>query len=115
MNRTVESGLEVKLPMSPEVATQPDGNKYYAEADSGHLNSAPQYQSKQSGSYYPGAGASNYPVFAQPSRSNPGAKHISQHKAFWALAVFTVVCLAVALGVGLGVGLAAQHKPSSTA
>ena len=114
MNRAAESGLEVRLPMNPEVAAQPDGNKYFAEADSGRFNSIPQKQSNQSYSYYTGVGAPNYPAFTQPDQSNPGAKNISRHRAFWALAVFTVVCLAVALGVGLGVGLTAQHKSSST-
>lgn len=114
MNRAAESGLEVKVPMDPEVAAQPDGNKCFAEADSGRFNSIPQNQSNQSNSYYKGVGVPKNPTFTQPNQSDPGAKNISWHKAFWALAVFTVVCLATALGVGLGVGLAAQHKSSST-
>ena len=100
--------------MSPEVAAQPYGNKYFAEADSGRFNSIPQKESNQSDSYYAGVGAPNHPAFTKPDQSNLGAKNISRRKAFWALAVFTIVCAAVALGVGLGVGLAAQHKSSST-
>ena len=38
----------------------------------------------------------------------------SPSKAYWALAVFTVLCMAVALGAGLGAGLALHRKPNSS-
>ena len=112
MNRSAESGLEVKQPTSLEVGVQPDKNKYYAEAEgSTHPVFPGRDQSMQSDSYYTGAGGPSYPVFAPPNQSNQlEAKGKSRSKAIWTLATIAVICLIAALGAGLGVGLAAQHK-----
>lgn len=95
MDRTVESGLEVKPSTSPEVAPQPDENMYYM-----------------------GGGAPNDTVFDQPNQSDqsyqPQAKSQGRSRAIWVLGITAVLCLAVAIGAGLGAGLAAQHKSTSS-
>lgn len=90
MDRTPESGLEVKPSTSPEVAPQPDKNKYYV-----------------------GGGAPSHSISDQLNLPNKRqAKSQGQLGAFWILAVIAVVCLAVGLGAGIGAGLAAQRKSS---
>ena len=85
MERAVESGLEVKVPTNPEVATHTDGG---GESNENVLR--PRHQSVQS-----------------------QVQSKTRYVALWVLAIVAVVCLAVALGAGLGVGLAAQHKSST--
>ena len=96
MDREKASGLEVKPPIgpdtSPEAVTTPiDAHKYYAEAPT-----------------------SDYRIYPPQSQYNqPETTKKSRRRAYWALAVIAIVCVAVALGAGLGAGLAAQHKSSS--
>lgn len=90
MDRAPESGLEVKPSTSPEVAPQPDENKYYV-----------------------GGGVPSHAISDQLNLPNQRqAKSQGQLRAFWILAVVAVVCLAVGLGAGIGAGLAAQRKSS---
>ena len=97
MNRTPDSGLEVKPSTDPQVAAQPDENKYYIGSE--RSNHPISYNSSQ-------------PVFEQPYQSNDQSKVKSQGlvKAIGVLIIVVVLLLAVALGAGLGVGLSAQHK-----
>ncbi len=86
-----ESGLEVRLGTSPQVAPQPDANLYWL---SGGSNQAVVEQS------------------AQPNESQ--AKSHDRSRARYLLVIITVVCLALAFGVGFGVGLKAKHKSNSS-
>ena len=96
MDRESAPGLEVKPPIvpdtSPEAVTTPiDAHKYYAEAPT-----------------------SDYRIHPPQSQYNqPETTKKSRRRAYWALAVIAIVCVAVALGAGLGAGLADQHKSSS--
>ena len=96
MDRESAAGLEVKLPTSPdtspEAVTSPlDAHKYYAEA--------------------PPSNYRTYPTQNQYNQLETTKK--SRRRAYWALAVIAIVCVAVALGAGLGAGLAAQNKSTS--
>lgn len=91
MNRTAESGLEIKPATEPEVAPQP--NEYM---------------------YYTGGGAMTHTVSDQPNQFDqshqPQAMGQGRSRAVWVLGIIAVLCLTVAVGAGLGAGLAAQHK-----
>ena len=89
VSEMAESGLEVRLGTSPQVAPQPDANLYWV---SGGSNQAVVEQS------------------AQPDE--PQVKSQDRFRARYLLAIITIVCLALAFGVGFGVGLPAKHKPS---
>ena len=99
MNRTVEPGLEVRIPTNPEVAAQPYEDKYGV-----------------------GDRGSNNPVLDQPSHAVPDRSHQSPNqlhakiqnrpKVILVLVVIVVSCLIAAVGAGLGAGLAAQRKSS---
>ena len=96
MDRDSAAGLEIKPPTgpdtSPEVVTTPlDAHKYYAEAPTSIYHTYPP----------------------QNQYDQPGTTKKSRRRAYWALAVIGIVCVAVALGAGLGAGLAAQHKSNS--
>lgn len=84
------SGLEVTPHNGLEIQAQPDENKYYT-----------------------GSSEANEHVLSQPE-THPGSKQTSRKKASWALAVITVLCLAVALGVGLEKGLATKKIVSTS-
>lgn len=102
MERLAESGLEVQLSTSPEVAAQSYQNKYYIGDDGSH------YVDQN------GPVLSSHPVIGERGQSgqSPRAKNRGRARSIGGLAILAVVCLAVALGAGIGVGLAAQHKPS---
>ena len=92
MERASEHGLEVALPMDPEVATQPDEYKYYTRGR-----------------------VSDYPNLDQPDQSHQAqAKSQGQSRVILVLIIIAIICLAAALGAGLGAGLAVQHKSSSS-
>ena len=96
MDRESPAGLEVKQPIgpdtSPEAVTTPlDAHKFYAEAPTSDYRTYP----------------------AQNQYTQPETTKTSRRRAYWALAVIAIVCVAVALGAGLGAGLAAQHKSTS--
>lgn len=97
MDRTGDSGLEVKPAIDPQVAAQPDYNKYYIGSE--RLNHHISYKS-------------SHPAFEQPDQSNDQSEVKSQGlvKAIGVLIIIVVLLLAVALGAGLGAGLSAQHK-----
>lgn len=97
MDRTGDSGLEVKPSTDPQVAAQPDENKYYTGSER---------------SNHPISYNSSHPTFEQPNQSNDQSQVKSQGlvKAIGVLIIIVVLLLAVALGAGLGVGLSAQHK-----
>ena len=96
MDRESAAGLEVKPPTGPDtcpkaVTTPLEAHKFYAEAPTLNHRISP----------------------SQSQYDQPGTTKKSRHRAYWALAVIAIVCVAVALGAGLGAGLAAQHKSSS--
>ena len=88
MGDSPQCGLEVRPRADPETIPQPYPDKYFLEAE--ELRKRSWNQSVQSG----------------PS----DRRSQKWRKAFWGLALITVVCLAVGLGAGLGTGLAARHK-----
>ena len=100
MNRTVEPGLEVEPSTSPQVAAQPDTNKYCIGSE--NFN-------------HPISDQSNHPTFDHPNQSYNQIHVKSQGfvRAVGFLIIIVVLLLAVALSVGLGVGLSAQHRQSS--
>ena len=101
MNGTEESGLEVRPSTSPQVAAQPDGNKYYV--GSGRFgNSIPDQ--------------SSHPTFDQPNQTYNQSQVKSQGfvRAIRCLIIVIILLVAVALSVGLGVGLSAQHRQESS-
>lgn len=89
MNGLAQPGLEVTLHNGPEIVAQPDENKY--PTGSSQLNEISSRQPAQS--IHPAS---------KPRRS----------KAFLALAVIIILCLAAALGAGLGAGLTTKRKSS---
>lgn len=98
MNRSVEPGLEVEPSSCPQIAPQPDENRYYAG----------------SGGWTPAIfDQSIHPALDQPKQSNDQSQTNKQGlvKVVWI--AIAILCLAVALGVGVGLGLSAQHKRSS--
>ena len=99
MDRTVVPGLEAAPSTSPQVAAQPDENKYYIGSESWNRPDSDQ------------SGQSN---FGRPNQSNDQSQIKSQSLVRIIGVLVVVLLLAVALGVGLGVGLSAQHKHSSS-
>ena len=95
MDRTVVPGLEIAPSTSPQVAAQPDENKYYIGPESWNRLASGQL------------------VHSDFDRPNPSIDQ-SQVKSRSLVKVIgvliAVLLLAVALGVGLGEGLSAQHK-----
>ena len=100
MDRTVDHGPEVAPSTDPEVAAQPDENKYCIEPEI---------------SDHPIASQSGHLTFSQSNQSNAQAqvKRLGLVKARGVLIIMIFLLLAVALGLGLGVGLSAQHKQNS--
>ena len=90
MDRTATPGLEIVPSTSPQVAPQPDENKYYVESERW-----------------------NHPDLDQ-SNHQFQVKRKGLVKAIGALVMIVVLLLAAVLGVGLGVGLSAQHKQRSS-
>ena len=101
MDRTVLPGLEVAPSTIPQVAAQPDENKYYVGSERWNR---------------PNSDQSGHSDFDRPNQSTDQSKVKSQSlvKNIGVLIIIVVLLLAVALGVGLGVGLSAQHKQKSS-
>ena len=101
MDRTVMPGLEVAPSTSPQVAAQPDENKYYIGSERWNR---------------PDSDQSGHSDFIQSNQSNDRSQVKSQSliKIIGVLIIIVVLLLAVALGVGLGIGLSAQHKQKSS-
>lgn len=91
MDRNPQPGLEVTSHDGPEIVLQPEGNKYYT-----------------------GSSELNEFALSQPDKPIHSVSKTSRNKAFWALAVIAIVCLAVALGAGLGAGLSTKRKSSTS-
>ena len=91
MNKIPDPGMEVLPDTGPQVAYH-NADKYFDRAEgSSHVSSS------------------------QPSSSQAQLnRKPSPHKACWALAVVTVLCMTVALGAGLGAGLAIHRKSNPT-
>ena len=91
LSRTTDSnsqaGIEVVPDTGPEIAPQPDANRYYTGSEASH-------------------GLADTPD--PPLHPSIGTR--GPQRALWALAVITVLCVAVALGAGLGAGLAIHYK-----
>lgn len=100
--RQAESGLEIKLSTSPEVAAQPSENKYYIGDGGSHYSDGN------------GPVQSNHPDIGETDQSGQSSQAKSRGRArtIGGLAVLAMAFLTVALGAGVGVGLAAQHEPS---
>ena len=88
-------GLEIAPSTSPQVAAQPDENKYYIGSERWNCP-----DSDQSGHF----------DFDRPNQSKDESRVKSQSLFKIVRVLIVVLSLAVALGVGLGVGLSAQHK-----
>ena len=91
MNGIVQPGLEVTSHNGPQIVAQPDENKYCTTASE-----------------------SNKILLSQGDEKIHPVSNKSQNKAFWALAVIAILCLAAAIGAGLGAGLASKHKSSTS-
>lgn len=91
MSRVVQPGLEVTPHNDPEIVAQPDENKYCTTASD-----------------------SNKIWLSHADEKIHPISKISQNKAFRALAVIAILCLAAAIGAGLGAGLATKHKSSTS-
>ena len=92
-------GLETLPSTSPEVAAQPDENKYYIGSERWD---------------FPNSGQFGHPNSDWPNQSNEKPQSKSQSLVKIKVFLIAVFLLAVALGVGLGVGLSAQHKHKLT-
>lgn len=99
MDRTVVSGLEIAPYTSPQVAAQPDENKYYIEPVSWNR---------------PDSDPLGHSHFDRPNQSNDQSQVKSKSLVKVIGVLIVVLVLGVALGVGLGVGLSAQHKQKSS-
>ena len=95
MDRTVVPGLEIAPSTSPQVAPQPDENKYYI---------GPEIWT------HPDSDQMGHSDFDRPNQSKNQSRVKSQSHAKVIVVLIAVLLLAVALAVGLGVGLSAQHK-----
>ena len=99
MDKTVVPGLEALPSTSPQVAAQPDENKYYIGSERWNFHDSDQFGHTNSD---------------WPNQSNEKPQLKSQSLVKVIVFLIAVLLLAVALGVGLGVGLSAQHKHKST-
>ena len=91
MANTVEHGLEVKPCTDPELAPQPDPEKYYIEIE----------------------GPRDDAIGQRDLPSHSDTESYGPNKAFWTFATMAVIGLAIGLAIGLGVGLANQHKANT--
>ena len=92
-------GLEIAPSTSPQVAPQPDENKYYIGPEIWNRTDSDQL------------GRSD---LDQPSQSKNQSQGKSQSHVKVIVVLIVAFSLAVALAVGLGVGLSAQHKQKSS-
>ena len=99
MDKTVVPGLEAAPSTSPQVAAQPDEDKYYIGSESWNR---------------PDSDQSGHSDFDRPNRSKDQSQVKSQSLVKIVGVLIVVLLLAVALAVGLGVGLSAQHKHNSS-
>ena len=99
MDRTVVPGLEIAPSTSPQVAGQPDENKYYIGPESWNPPDSDQLVHSD---------------FDRPNQLIDQSKVKSRSLVKVIGVLIAVLLLAVALGVGLGVGLSAQHSQKSS-
>ena len=94
-------GLELAPSTNPQLAAEPDEDKYYIGSERWNRPEPDQ---------------SHHSDFDRPNQSNDQSQVKSQShvKVVGLLIIIVVLLLAVALGVGLGVGLSAQHKEKSS-
>ena len=92
-------GLEIALSTSPQVAAQPDEDKYYIGSERWSRPDSDQL---------------GHSDFDRPSQSKDQSRIKSQSLVKFIGFLIAVLLLAVALAVGLGVGLSAQHKQKSS-